>query len=101
MAGIEVPQERLSSSGIHFLNPRGRPMAQRRITSFRPRLEALEDRMTMSGPGANNPGVLPPQSNPYGASYGEWSAKWWQWAFSMPHTDHPLFDTAPVSEGQS
>lgn len=38
-----------------------------------------------------NPGIAPPQSKPYGLSYSEWSAKWWQWAFSLPVTGHPLF----------
>ncbi len=48
-----------------------------------------------------NPGVLPPQSHAYGMSYGEWSAKWWQWAFSLPVDNHPLFDTADCSTGQT
>lgn len=29
-----------------------------------------------------NPGILPPQSHPHGATYGEWAARWWQWALS-------------------
>ncbi len=32
----------------------------------------------------SNPGVLPVNSKPYGMTYGEWSAKWWQWAYSIP-----------------
>jgi hypothetical protein len=32
--------------------------------------------------------------------YGDWNKKWWLWAFSMPTTAHPLYDTAPASEGQ-
>ena len=55
-------------------------MTQRRFTSCRPQLEQLEDRLTMSGPGSNNPGILPPNSHAFGASYSEWSARWWQWA---------------------
>src|SRR5258706_8430346 len=39
-----------------------------------------------------NPGVAPPQSNPYGASYGEWGSRWWQWAYSLPVSQNPLFD---------
>jgi hypothetical protein len=34
--------------------------------------------------GPATPGVAPPQSKPYGASYGEWAAQWWQWAYSFP-----------------
>ncbi len=40
-----------------------------------------------------NPGVLPPNSKPYGLTYGEWSAKWWQWAFSIQTPDNPLVDS--------
>jgi hypothetical protein len=54
--------------------------------------------------GNPNPGVLPPQSKAFGASYGEWGARWWQWAFSFPAADVPFFNTGgPVdlSAGQS
>jgi hypothetical protein len=40
----------------------------------------------------DNPGVLPPNSSPHGKSYEEWSVAWWQWAISLPVTNHPLFD---------
>jgi hypothetical protein len=52
---------------------------------------------------AGNPRVLPPQSMPYGSSYAEWSVKWWQWAYSLPVTGHPLFDEtgADCAAGQS
>ncbi len=39
-----------------------------------------------------NPGILPPDSKPYGLTYGEWSAKWWQWALSIPTPDNSLVD---------
>lgn len=48
-----------------------------------------------------DPGILPPDSSPYGASYGEWSAAWWRWAISMPTASHPLFDNAGCDAGQS
>ena len=32
--------------------------------------------------------------------YGDWNAKWWKWALSMPIDKHPLNDTADISEGQ-
>ena len=40
-----------------------------------------------------NPGVLPPNSQPYGLTYGEWSAKWWQWAVKIPASNSPISDT--------
>ncbi|HXJ55158.1 MAG TPA: hypothetical protein VNU68_00700 [Verrucomicrobiae bacterium] len=48
-----------------------------------------------------NPGVIPVNASPYGKTYGEWSAAWWQWAFSLPATAHPILDTADCSAGQS
>jgi hypothetical protein len=60
----------------------------------------------------HSPGVVPPNSNPYGHSYGEWSARHWQWCYSMPVGDsweevdngtytHPLFlgQISDLSEG--
>ena len=44
--------------------------------------------------GAARPSVLPPSARPHGASYAEWSARWWQWAFSTPATT-----TGPFGEG--
>ncbi len=37
-----------------------------------------------------NPGILPPQSTPFGQSYGEWAADWWTWlieAGGVPNGD--------------
>ncbi|HST31106.1 MAG TPA: hypothetical protein VLK27_09750 [Chthoniobacterales bacterium] len=35
-----------------------------------------------------------------GHTYAEWSERWWQWVFSLPVTQNPLFDNADVSTGQ-
>ncbi len=35
---------------------------------------------------------LPSQSNPYGASYGTWGARWWSWAVSAPVGGNPIQD---------
>ncbi len=47
-----------------------------------------------SAPGAPNasPTVLPPNSKPYGASYGEWGGRWWQWALSSSPATNPVVD---------
>lgn len=59
----------------------------------------------LAGPGnvgnLGNPAIAPPQSHFRGLTYSEWSAAWFQWAYSLPFTDHPLFDTADCSEGQT
>ncbi len=63
--------------------------------------------LTASSPvlagGRGNPGVLPPQSHPYGQSYAEWSAAYWQWAFALPVEGHPSIDSPDfdVTDGQS
>ena len=50
-----------------------------------------------------NPRVLPPQSYPYGKSYGEWSEAWWQWLWSAPVDQNPGLDEtgAFIGYGQS
>ena len=47
--------------------------------------------------------VLPLDSSPYGNTYGEWSARWWQWALSIPAVTNPVLDEtgANCAEGQS
>jgi hypothetical protein len=37
--------------------------------------------------------VFPPNSHPYGRTYGEWAAAFWQYAFSRPLEGHPFLDT--------
>ncbi len=49
----------------------------------------------------SNPQVIPPGAKAYGMTYGEWSARWYQWVYSLPVDRHPLFDTADCSEGQT
>ena len=39
-----------------------------------------------------NPSVIPPNAKSYGMTYGQWSAKWWQWAYSLPVDQNPWFD---------
>ena len=53
--------------------------------------------------GVFEPGVVPIQINSNGTSYGDWAAAWWQWAFALPVTGHPLFDEtgANCGAGQS
>ena len=37
----------------------------------------------------HHPRVLPPKSHPFGKTYGEWNAMWWQWFFSVPASKNP------------
>jgi len=36
--------------------------------------------------------VLPASSHPYGQSYSEWSAAWWEWALAQPGSTNPILD---------
>ncbi len=45
--------------------------------------------------------VVPVDSVAYGRTYGDWSAAWWEWSFSIPALVHPIFDNGPCTEGQS
>ena len=47
--------------------------------------------------------IIPPNQTFRGLSYGEWQARWWQWAFSVPVTDgtHPIFPGGDIRQGQS
>lgn len=53
------------------------------------------------GGGAADALVYPVGSSPHGAGYAQWSARHWQWLYSLPVDGHPLFDTADASAGQS
>jgi hypothetical protein len=50
---------------------------------------ALAAAALVAGAGA---GPLPPASHPYGATYGEWQARWFQWAFETPASINPGLD---------
>lgn len=36
--------------------------------------------------------IAPPDSLPYGKSYEEWGAKWWQWVEAIPYSINPMYD---------
>jgi hypothetical protein len=36
--------------------------------------------------------LFPIDTRPYGLTYGEWSARWWQWLLSIPRSSSPAFD---------
>jgi hypothetical protein len=45
------------------------------------------------------PAVAPPTAHPNGASYAEWSARWWQWAFGTAVTPGGPFDEGSIDCG--
>jgi hypothetical protein len=49
-----------------------------------------------------NAGLFAIESKPYGYTYGDWSAKWWQWILGTPESKSPLGDPTGkyCAEGQ-
>lgn len=52
--------------------------------------------------GNPNPGIAPPDSHFHGKTYGEWLAGFWQWYFSVPAADSPVFEgnEGKIANGQ-
>jgi hypothetical protein len=47
-----------------------------------------------------NSELFSPDSKPYSNSFGDWTAKWWQWIFSVPGRDNPLTDSSGINCAQ-
>jgi hypothetical protein len=45
-------------------------------------------------------GLISRDSNAYGNTYGEWSARWIQWLLSIPMAINPAFDNTGANCGQ-
>jgi hypothetical protein len=45
--------------------------------------------------------VVPPAQRSFQMSYGEWSARWWQFVFGLPEADNPLNDTTGALCGKA
>ena len=41
---------------------------------------------------SNEGDLFTADSTVYGLTYGEWTARWWQWAYSIPRDIHPAYD---------
>ena len=86
-----LPPLAVGSHVIHFSGAVGTPASFSQDVTYN----------IIVAPNEGNGGVQPPASTLFGKSYGEWSASWWQWCFSFPPSQHPLFDTADASTGQT
>jgi len=45
--------------------------------------------------------VYAPHATVAGASIGEWTARWWQWAAAIPGAQNPVLDNGPAELNQS
>lgn len=70
------------------------------IVSFAAASAALADGHKHKDKG---PHIYPPESRPFGKTYPEWHAAFWQWALELPLEGHPFLDTPEFdfSAGQS
>jgi hypothetical protein len=52
---------------------------------------------------SNEVEIFTTDATPYGLTYDEWTARWWQWAYSVPMDVHPAYDDSGkyCAEGQS
>lgn len=41
--------------------------------------------------------LYPLNSKPFGLSYSDWTAKWWQWFLSIPKSSSPALDTTGIN----
>src|SRR5205807_9583895 len=73
------------------------------LAASRPTVEVSENAAARSEPHGSdgNPEAFPPNSHPHGQTYGEWSAAWWRWAFSIPVDQNPLLNNGDVTVGQT
>lgn len=55
--------------------------------------------MAWSGVGVTYAGVVPLKTPVNGNTYGEWSARWVQWAYSIPAATNPLTDATGANCG--
>src|SRR5258708_13365044 len=53
--------------------------------------------VSMAQGNLGNPGVAPPNSSPYGASYAEWAVRWWQWSLAIPASTNPILHTTGLN----
>jgi hypothetical protein len=95
IAGVVVFSSYYSSSTIIL------PLLSPLLISLEPLSEAAG--VESSNINSTIPTAFPPETNQYGLTYGEWTAKWWQWALSIPEDKNPVTDEtgAHCMEGQS
>ena len=68
-------------------------MCKRRRSVF---AAAFAGALLLTAATAHAQSFVAPESLPGGLSYQQWSAQWWQWAWSIPISFNPLFDTTGV-----
>ena len=47
---------------------------------------------TINGGPPKSVGLFSSDSKPYNLTFGEWTARWWQWGYSIPKNINPAYD---------
>ncbi|MFZ0328294.1 MAG: cache domain-containing protein [Nitrososphaeraceae archaeon] len=47
---------------------------------------------TINGGPPKSAGLFSSDSKPYNLTFGEWTARWWQWGYSIPKNINPAYD---------
>jgi hypothetical protein len=72
--------------------------------TFSPRLQAQTFNISVDNSHSiPNLSVFSSDSKPYNFTYGEWTARWWQWGYSIPKNINPAYDNTgkDCAQGQS
>ena len=82
---------------------RASPTRRRGPRSFDLRWSRIRQSEKNDDTGKSTFSIHPINSKPYGLSYSEWSAKWWQWILQVPAATNPNLDAtgADCGQGQS
>src|SRR5436309_11765843 len=113
-----VVLSQLTTEDVFHSSRRERP-SKRRITMFRRNQQSRRSFLSAlvlilglllptSKPQAQSfgnpnphPQPIAPTAKPYGLTYGQWSAKWWQWALALPLAGHPFLGCPAPSDDAS
>ena len=71
-----------------------------RISLAATTLLSLAGSSALAGGDDAAPGILPPDSRPFGKSYTEWSEAHWRWVYSIPAANHPAFQDGNIDLSQ-
>ena len=83
----------LSSGGLPARSPVANDGLRNQTANSQLNSEVVTAGISANQARNENPQVHPVNSRPYGLSYAEWSARWWQWIYQIPLSVKPNFDT--------
>jgi hypothetical protein len=82
---MTAPASILAVTAVYFL------VVSITLTSS-PRLQAQTVNVSSDNIHSTPNSVFSSDSKPYNFTYGEWTARWWQWGYSIPKNINPAYD---------